>query len=161
MIEQIIVHGIVFTVMLFLYITSFSFPILNIGGKLGAAWWPQLVLGFGMILTIISAFGGIKKIRATDEKAKVKINKKEITSLAFSSAILVISLLLINIIGFLGSIPLLVLGFTFQLGCRKPLRLILVPVISTIVFTFLFGRIMAVSLPRGLGIMRTLSFYIY
>jgi hypothetical protein len=161
MIEQILVHGIVFAVMLFLYITAFSFPALNIGGNLGAAWWPQLVLGCGMILTVLSAFFNVKKLRAGNGKNKTKVSKKEIGSLAFSFAILAVTLLLINIVGFIGSIPILVLGFMFQLGCRKPLSLVLASVIITLVFALLFGRVMAVSLPRGMGIMRVLSFYIY
>jgi hypothetical protein len=161
MIEQIIVHGIVFVVMLFLYITAFTFPALNIGGNLGASWWPQLVLGFGMILTTISAFLNVKKLCSGGEKTKAKISKKEIGSLAFSFAIVAVTLLLINIAGFIGSIPILVLGFMFQLGCRKPLSLVLASVITTLVFALLFGRVMAVSLPRGMGIMRSLSFYIY
>jgi cytochrome b561 len=161
MIEQILVHGIVFVAMLFLYITAFSFPALNIGGNLGAAWWPQLVLVCGMILTAVSAFLSVKKLRAGDEKAKKKISKREISSLAFSFAILAVTLLLINVAGFIGSIPILVVGFMFQLGCRKPLSLVLASAITTLVFALLFGRVMAVSLPRGLGIMRSLSFYIY
>jgi hypothetical protein len=161
MIEQIIVHGIAFAIMLFLYLTAFSFPTLNIGGNLGAAWWPQLVLGCGMILTVISAFLNVKKLRAETEKTKAKISKEEIGSLAFSFAILAITLLFINIAGFIGSIPILVFGFMFQLGCRKPLSLILASIITTLVFALMFGRIMAVSLPRGMGIMRSLSFYIY
>ena len=161
MLEQIIVHGIIFLVMLFLYITSFSFPVLNIGGKLGAAWWPQLVLGAGMVLTAVSAFQSVRKLRASGEKPKLKITKNEVFSIGFSAGIIVITLLLVQTMGFLVTIPVMIFGFMFQLGCRKPLTLILVSIIGAMVFTLVFGRIMEISLPRGMGIMRTISFYIY
>ena len=161
MIEQIVVHGILFGVMLFLYITSFSFPVLNIGGKLGAAWWPQLVLGAGMVLTAVSAFQSVRKLRASGEKPKLMITKNEVQSIAFSSGIIVITLVLIQILGFLATIPVMIFGFMFQLGCRKPLTLVLVSIIGAMVFTLVFGRVMEISLPRGQGIMRTISFYIY
>jgi hypothetical protein len=69
--------------------------------------------------------------------------------------------LLIGWVGFVGVAPILVFGFMFQLGGRKPLSLVLVPVVSTVAFAVVFGRFMEVALPRGAGIMRFLSFYLY
>ena len=160
MIEQIIVHGVLFFGMLFLYITSFSLPATAID-PLGSAWWPQLILGLGMILTALSGFLTARKQLASGKKAALKISKKEVVSIAFSSGIMVATLLLIRTFGFLATIPILISGFMFQLGCRKPLSFILVSVIGSLVFTIVFGRFMEVSLPRGVGIMRILSFYLY
>jgi hypothetical protein len=47
MIGELLIHGIVFFVMVFLFATTYSFPNLNIGGKLGPAggrgwsWGPE------------------------------------------------------------------------------------------------------------------------
>lgn len=156
-----IVHGIILVAMAFLFYTAFSFPALNIGGKLGAAWWPRLILGMGMVCTILSAFFAMRKYRKAENVKKTKISKKEVGSLGISAGIIILALLLIQYVGFLGAAPVLLFGFTFQLGSRKLLSLVLFPLLATFVFAFLFGRFMEVSLPRGLGIMRVLSFYLY
>jgi hypothetical protein len=161
MIGELVVHGVIFVAMVFLFYTSFSFPTLNIGGNLGAGWWPRLVLGLGMICTILSAFWSRKKYTKAENVKKSKISGKEAASLGLSAGIIIIALLLIRYIGFLGSVPILLFGFMFQLGGRKPLSLVLFPLLGAIIFAVVFGRFMEVSLPRGLGIMRGLSFYLY
>jgi hypothetical protein len=161
MIGEMVVHGAVFIVMAFLFYTSFSFPALNIGGNLGAGWWPRLVVGLGMFFTALSTFFAVRKYQKAGDAKKTKINKKELASLGCSAGIIVLALLLIQIIGFLGAAPIILFGFMFQLGGRKIRSLILFPILATLVFTFMFGRFMEVSLPRGLGIMRVLSFYIF
>jgi hypothetical protein len=161
MIGELLIHGIVFFVMVFLFATTYSFPNLNIGGKLGPGWWPRMVLGTGTALTLLSVFFSARKARAAKDKAKSKITKPEAVSLAVSTGIFLVSLLLIGWLGFVGVAPILVFGFMFQLGGRKPLSLVLVPVVSTVAFAVVFGRFMEVALPRGAGIMRFLSFYLY
>lgn len=160
MIGQIIIHAFLFIVMLFLYITAMSFPESTID-ILGPEWWPQLILSFGMVLTVISATLSVRKIRAGGEKTNVKITKEELTAIAFSSGIIIVALIVIGRLGFLATMPILLFGFMFQLGCRKPLILILFPIICSLVLTLLFGTVMQVHLPRGMGILRTLSFYLY
>ena len=160
MIEQIVVHAVIFFGMLFLYITSLSLPPTTID-PLGSAWWPQVVLTIGMVLTAVSGFLSVRKLIVTGKKAEVKITRKELISIAFSSAIMVATLLLIRTLGFVLTMPILISGFMFQLGCRRPLSFVLVSVIGSLVFTILFGRFMEVSLPRGEGILRFLSFYLY
>ncbi|MCL2374350.1 MAG: tripartite tricarboxylate transporter TctB family protein [Treponema sp.] len=160
MIEQIIVHAVIFFGMLFLYVTSLSLPATTID-PLGSAWWPQIVLTLGMALTAISGFLSVKKQLASGKKAEVKITKKEAISIGISSGVLILTLLLIGRLGFVLTIPILISGFMFQLGCRKPLSFILASVIGSFAFAIVFGRFMEVSLPRGEGILRFLSFYLY
>ncbi|MCL2601931.1 MAG: tripartite tricarboxylate transporter TctB family protein [Treponema sp.] len=160
MIEQIIVHAVIFVGMLFLYVTSLSLPTTAID-PLGSAWWPQIVLTIGMVLTAISGFLSVRKQIVTGKKSEVKITTKEAISIGISSGVIAVTLLLIRTFGFVLTIPILLCGFMYQLGCRKPLSFVLLSVIGSLAFTIIFGRIMEVSLPRGTGILRTLSFYLY
>lgn len=160
MFGELIFHALLFVLMMFLFITSFSFPILNIGGKLGAAWWPQVVLTLGMVLLLVSAILLIRKGRAAFDE-KERIEKKEIISLATSSLIFIVALLSIRTIGFLVSAWIIVLGFMIQLGARKVWVIAVSSVVIALIFTLLFGRFMMVSLPRGMGIFRAISYYIY
>lgn len=161
MLGELVAHGVIFLLMLFLYVTSMSFPILNIGGKLGAAWWPQVVLGTGMVLILLSVFFIVRKNQKGLSGKSKKITKKEMVGLLTSTAIFVFALLMLRSIGFLFVCPIIVFGFMYQLGARKPLGLILVPIISALVFTVLFGHFMEVSLPRGMGLFRSLTYYLY
>ncbi|MCL2382145.1 MAG: tripartite tricarboxylate transporter TctB family protein [Treponema sp.] len=160
MIGQIIVHAVIFFGMLFLYVTSLSLPATTID-PLGSAWWPQIVLTIGMVLTAISGFLSVRKQLSSGKKAGVKITAKEAISVGASSGVLIVTLLLIGRLGFILTIPILISGFMFLLGCRKLSSFVLASVIGSFAFTIVFGRFMEVSLPRGEGILRFLSFYLY
>lgn len=162
MIRELVVHGILFGLMLFLYITTFSFQTVNIGGKLGPGWWPRFVLTLGMIFTLVSVWSAVKKGRKNSKAfEKTKLHRHEMISLAISAGICLAALLLVGIIGYLGAIPIVVLGFMLQLGAKKPLSIALVTILSTLFFIVIFGRVMQVSLPRGMGIFRSISFFLY
>lgn len=160
MIEELIFHAVILVFMAVLFWESRSFPDMNIGGKLGAAWWPQLTLGLGMVLTMASAALVVRKgLQQPDGTAKIKM--KELKSLGISSGIFCVFLLVMNVVGFMGAVPVLLFGFIYQLGARSWPILILVPILSSPLFALIFGRFMEVSLPRGIGWVRILSFYVY
>lgn len=160
MTEELIVHAVLLVLMGVLFMESTTFPEMNIGGKLGSAWWPQLTLGLGMILTAASAaFVVHRAVREPGAKGKIKL--EELKSLGISAAIFCAFLLLMEVVGFMGAMPVLMFGFMAHLGARKPMVLILVPILSSPLFALVFGRFMEVSLPRGIGWVRILSFYVY
>ena len=160
MVEELIVHAVLLVFMAVLFWESRSFPEMNIGGKLGASWWPQLTLGLGMALTVASAFFVVRScLREADGAGKIKL--KELKSLGISAGIFCVFLLLLDVVGFIGAVPVLMFGFIYQLGARNWPVLILVPIVSSPLFAFVFGRFMEVPLPRGIGWVRIFSFYVY
>lgn len=160
MIEELIMHAVLFLAMVILFQETWTFPRLNIGGQLGAAWWPQLLLGLGMVMTLASAAAVVRK-NLGGAGGKGKVSLFEVRSLAVSTAIFAAFLLVVNVIGFLGAVPLLVIGFMYQLGARKLSVLIIAPLLASPLFAVIFGRLMEVPLPRGMGLIRLLSFYFY
>ncbi len=78
-----------------------------------------------------------------------------------STGIFAAFLLVTNVVGFLGSVPLLVFGFMYQLGARKLSVLLAASILASPLFAVIFGRLMEVPLPRGMGLMRLFSFYFY
>jgi hypothetical protein len=160
MIEELIAHTVIFVLMLVLFLESRTFPDMNIGGTLGAEWWPQVVLGLGMLLTVASAAFVVRK-NLTEPGGKAKIKLVEMKSLGLSGGIFFVFLLAIEVVGFLGAVPLLMFGFMYQLGARKLPSLILIPILSSPIFAVIFGRFMEVPLPRGMGMARILSFYLF
>jgi putative tricarboxylic transport membrane protein len=158
--EELIAHTVIFVLMAVLFWESRTFPDLNIGGTLGAAWWPQLVLGLGMLLTLASAAMAVRK-SVLEPGKKARVTLAELKSLGMSCGIFVVFLLAIEVVGFLGAVPLLVIGIIYQLGARTLPILIFVPILSSPLFAIVFGRFMEVPLPRGMGLVRILSFYVY
>lgn len=160
LVEELTIHALIFVVMAVLFQELRTFPALNIGGNLGAAWWPQVLLGLGMVMTAASAISVARKnLRKPGGKGKVSL--REVKGLGLSTGIFAVFLLVTNVVGFLGAVPVLVFGFMYQLGARKPWVLIAASFLASPVFAVIFGRLMEVPLPRGMGLMRLFSFYFY
>jgi hypothetical protein len=155
--EELVVHGVVFLIMLMLYFETKSFPDMNIGGSLGPEWWPQVILTLGMLLTVLSASFAARKKAGPG----TIVDREEIVSLTISVAIFVVFLVANGVLGFVGGSPILVAGFIWQLGGRKIATIIGASVGCSIGFALLFGRLMEVSLPRGMGAIRSLSYLLY
>ncbi len=166
MIGEIYIHGVLLVGMAFLYITTYTFPRLDIGGAMGAAGWPQFILILSMILTIMSAVSVIKKgkiaanIKKTESKEGHTGKEMELRFFTAVGAFLGF-IIILPYLGFLFSFPLVLGFFIWYLGIRKPLPLLANTIIITLVFAYLFGALLYVVLPRGMGIFRTLSFFIY
>ena len=149
--------------MLLLYVEAFKFPVLNIGGSLGAAWWPQLVLFLGMLLLALSLFLSIRKAKKSgdEQKGPSRISRNEVIALAVSFAIIAAGLLIVGKVGFLVSAFLMCIGFMFLLGQRKVWVILVASFIMAVIFVVVFGRFMQVSLPRGQSIFRSISYWLY
>jgi putative tricarboxylic transport membrane protein len=159
-IEELAVHAILLLGMGVLYRETSTFPDMNIGGNLGPRWWPQLVLSLAMVMTLASAGFVLKKGLGT-QGGGTRVQPAELRSLGVSVAIFVVFLLAIQVVGFLGAVPIFMLGFMLQLGARSWPSLVLVPLLSGPIFALVFGRLMEVPLPRGMGLARIASFYLY
>jgi len=155
--EELFVHGVVFLIMLVLYYETKSFPDMNIGGSLGAEWWPQTILTLGMLLTVLSAGFAARK----ENKPGTIVDMEEVISLGISAAIFVVFLVANEMLGFVGATPILMAGFIWQLGGRKVSTLVGASVACSLGFAVLFGRLMEVPLPRGMGAIRSLSYMLY
>ncbi len=158
--EELVAHSVVFIVMLVLYFETKNFPDMNIGGSLGAEWWPQLILLLGMFMTLASA-GFVARKQFGGDSGKTKVNREEVISLGFSSAIFAAFLATNEVIGFVGAVPVLMVGFMLQLGARKIPTIILSAVLSSLGFAVIFGRLMEIPLPRGMGVARAFSYMLY
>lgn len=148
---------IIFMSFLFLFITTYSFPILDIGGSFGAADWPRVILIIGMILTLISMY----KIVVLKKYISSSFTKIQLIRFAIASMIMIIYVVLVKPLGFIVTTPFMVAAYIYQMGIRKPLHILFFSLFISFVFVFLFGRLLQVNLPRGTGLIRVFSFYLY
>lgn len=140
---------------------SFSIEDLREVDPLGAAGFPIFILILLVILLLLSLINTIK--------AYVKNKNKTASNLSRESIFMVVSLvifialftLVLDKIGFFFSILLLTPSVLFVLGERRKLIVILLTIFIPIVFTILFGVILSIPLPRGIGLFMEFSRLIY
>lgn len=130
------------------------------GDALGAGGFPMILGIIGLaILVFITA-------RILKDKARIPIpmlNLKSLEGRVLALNIVIFSayLLLLDIIGFALSTLLFLFGSARGLGYKKTVVLSLFSLLLTVILVATFGKLFMVPLPRGIGIFRELSYYIY
>jgi putative tricarboxylic transport membrane protein len=130
------------------------------GDALGAGGFPMILGVIGLaILVLITA-------KIAKDKTKIPIPLLSLRSvegkvLAFNILILSAYLLLLDIIGFALSTLLFLFGSARGMGYKKTVVLSLFSLLLTVVLVVTFGKLFFVPLPRGIGIFRELSYFIY
>ncbi|MEH7237170.1 tripartite tricarboxylate transporter TctB family protein [Bacillus sp. JJ1562] len=136
---------------------------------LGPKAWPSIIL----ILMLVLAIMGIIKTFITSKKAAAAQLEKSKETEEPEKRIFNIPMSIISILSIiLYSVGLYVFGFiissilflyllTQVLGAKKQLVIILVSVILTVFFVWLFSIVLKVPLPRGIGIFREFSLLFY
>ena len=130
------------------------------GDALGAGGFPMILAIIGLAILV---FITTKVFR---DKKKIPIPMLSLKSvegqvLALNIIILAAYLLLMDVIGFALSTLLFLFGSTRGLGYKKTVVLSLFSLLLTVVLVVTFGKLFFVPLPRGIGIFRELSYFIY
>ena len=105
------------------------------------------IAGIGVLLIVGSFL--LKK----EGKGKPFFTRGELLVTVALTAISVAYILLLPVLGYLIATPLLIASILVTLGRRKPLPVILISVVATLVLFLLFYSLLRVNLP--LGFMRT------
>ncbi len=153
---------ILFTVGMLVIFGIFQYGVVQIDtgrsvDPVGAAYVPQMVILLGGLLCVVTLIMQIKRYVSEQEKHGINFNTKVLLLLAM----LVAFLFILDFIGFHLSAMLLFFGITLLLGKKSYLNSVVTAVISASVFVVLFGRILSVPLPRGEGIFRILSHWLF
>lgn len=112
----------------------------------GPAAIPKLLCAALVLLGAILTAGGFSVKAVSEQKIATKA---EILLLAALTAICVLYIVLLPIIGYLLATPLLIAGVMVAVGSRKVSTIALVSVIATIVLFVLFKYLLQVNLPLG------------
>lgn len=119
------------------------------------------VKGFGVLEGFIEE--EIKEASAVKEEAspdevKLKRNFKVVIGITLISCLYIY---LMNLMGFAIANALFMVSFLLFTRERKPLRLVLLPLISTVIFLYLFGKVVYISLPLGKGVFNAFTIGLY
>ncbi|MDP3387858.1 MAG: tripartite tricarboxylate transporter TctB family protein [Eubacteriales bacterium] len=133
----------------------------NTAGQLDGAQWSQGLLAILVILLIVN----IIKIIKNKDNVKTKVVSLNIKDFITNKLFIGIVLLLVYSLalsrtGFLLTSFILVFFYSYLLGEKRVIRMILTSALSVIVLYLLFNRALDIMLPRGTGIFRTFALFI-
>lgn len=160
---EIIFHIILLAMLGFFYNDTLSIDTTRVADVVGAAGFPKAIIILAFILTVASlynTFRNYSKQEKTIESKKYNIEEFNIQFLGVIGSIIGF-IFASDVIGyFLGSI-ILVAVLMVLLGQRKPKKIAVISVVSALSFTIVFGKLLHVPLPRGMGFIQELSFLLY
>ena len=127
---------------------------------IGPAGFPRTIIIVASLLLIASLIGVVKKYKTHKGEKKGKIKELDPGFLALLGVI-VLFVMTIGYIGFLFGALIVICSVMWILNERKPMRLIPTTIIGALTFTFVFGKILSIPLPRGYGFFEMVSYFIY
>lgn len=160
---EIIFHVFLLVLMGVFFNESMDINTARMTDPIGPAGFPQVVVILTVLLLVPSLYKAVKAYKASlavNSGEKEKIKELDPGFLAIL-AVIVVFVLVINFVGFWFGAALIVSSVMFILNERKPVKMALTTVISAIAFTFVFGNILSIPLPRGIGIFESVSYLLY
>lgn len=130
--------------------------------ELGAAFWPRLILGIIIILSVISFVNMYREHKKTCEADGDSNDDKEKRGIAwffksklFRGMILcAITAFILPKIGFIPTSFLFLISYGILLGERRPHILVITGILATLIIYVVFQGALSIFLPRGFGIFR-------
>lgn len=154
---EVIFHVVLIVIMGIFAKESFAISTGRSADPIGPAGFPQVLLGIILILLIISLFNSFKKLKANEQNEKLNIN------MAYFGLLIgiVLFILLNDVISFTLATIVFCFCLFYLLGQKKYLKMSINSVIIAVAFTLVFGNVLSVPLPRGIGLIKELSYFLY
>ncbi len=174
MVGALVLHAALVVGMGVLFVTTYTFPVMAIGGTLGPTFWPRTMAVLGIGLTLVSAVQTLRgghRMPSSPESI-VAGGKSDRMSGAHelplamrrfwvAVAVFAIFIPVLGVTGFAPAATLLAGFYVWFVGLRSRFGVAATALGVGLGFAMLFGQLLQVSLPRGLGIFRALSYTLY
>jgi len=158
--KELIAGFIILGVSSYLFFIADSFKA-SFQGGLGPGFWPKLVLGLLVFLSIINLFSIFKKKPNNKKVEKETAIKKDYFKLYNSIILMILYVILINMIGFICLTPIFLILLFWILGYRKKILNPIIAVGIVILMVYVFPNVLYLMLPRGIGFFREISLIFY
>ncbi|MDN5344864.1 MAG: putative tricarboxylic transport rane protein [Clostridia bacterium] len=155
----------ILAIALALYLATLTFPDFPQYRAVDSDFWPKIVLAVLIFLAIMLVIESIRKQRQLQAASQSEEKQPEHAGLVrmLTAAALLLAYIFIGLqyVGFVLSTLLFTVAFMALLGNRRPLPLVLTPLLITGLSVAVFSRMLLVPLPRGVGIFYLLSLWFY
>ena len=153
--ERFILLGVLVVSCFLLYVArGLALPAAT-GYKVGDELWPKIILSGLIILVGLSLFFGWKK--QAGNAARVREPNESWVRWGIITGMSVLYAYILQYIGFLVLTPFFMAAFMHILGLKKLPLLTGLSVVLTVVFFFLFRKVLVVPLPLGLWFFKNFS----
>lgn len=156
---EIVFHIALLAVLGVFYNQTLSIDTTRVTDVVGAAGFPKAIIILAFILTGISLYKAFRHYSDTTRKQH-KIEELNIQFIGVLVAV-VTFIFATDVIGFVLASIVLSAVIMLLLGLKKISKVAWISVGISSVFTLVFGKILHVPLPRGMGFIQELSFLIY
>lgn len=159
---ELLFDGFIAIILIIFFIASKDIDGMTVSSdRIGASGFPQIIIIISFVLLIFITYKNIKKIKEGRAKTKFDFKDKGFRVMVMSIVLLAVYIFSMNIIGFiLGTFIFSILAAKIM-GYNENIKALLFSLGLTIAITVIFGKVFFVSLPRGIGILRDISFLIY
>ncbi len=145
-----------------LFSETLKINIERVTDAVGPAGFPRGIILLAAVLTAFSLFRVFKTYLVNRNNGKASIGVEELNTKFLGVLGSVILFIFLNsVLGFLLSSLILIASLMRLLGNREKLKILIVTLCAAALFTVLFGRVLSVPLPRGMGIIRDFSYLVY
>ena len=160
---EMIVNGALALIFLFFIVGGTQIPRLSRPADIVEAGGFPIVFGaIGLILLIFEIISQARKLRRGErETEEAPLYPAGALKLLAILAMTIVYILLVKTAGFTLLTVCFTFGALFLLGSEKPVFNAVFAIAATVVLLLIFGRFFGVTLPRGVGILKELSFYLY
>ncbi|SDH68696.1 Tripartite tricarboxylate transporter TctB family protein [Alteribacillus persepolensis] len=141
--------------------------------RIGPGAWPLVILCLMLILGVVllikelikhKKHSGLQMDKTAEAQTEETPIEMEVVYPYKHWIVLAVAagyVLVLPVIGFIVATPLLMLAAAFVLGLKHIGKLITLSLTSSLVFNYIFIVLLSVPLPRGAGIFRSLSIFVY
>jgi predicted Abi (CAAX) family protease len=140
------------------YYQTLHFPKTRIS-DIGPEYWPQILLGGLIILSVALLVDIYKRRAATAAVTGEKIPYPR--RFWYTLALAIVYTVIMPYLGFTVGTLLFCLAIMRVLGVSSLKTLLFTATGATLIFIVLFPKIMAVPMPRGVGVFRLISLFFY
>jgi len=162
--RSILVPGVVGPLFIFLaavalFAVAGRLPVVPVPGQLGPDFWPRLVL-VGLMGSCV--LKGIEAIRGRTAKAEKRlVQPMSLPRLAGGMALVLGYAALAPLLGFPLTTFLFLLAFMRLAGTRRPLPLLVIAAVGTVVLLYVFVKVVYLPLPKGAGALEDFTIFVY
>lgn len=162
--NHLIANGAVFVFFLLMLIHAFGLHEIRRFGEVGSGFWPLLVLSSATLLSFIlwikeRGLKGVEKEDGLEEKEEY--SRENRLKVILSILCLLFYIIVMPFIGFILSTLLFVFPLILVLGERRKWVLMFSPPLITGLIVLVFGKLIAIPLPKGMGVFAAFSRLFY